>query len=106
MVKEIDSTELESQLTSGREMYLLDIRSATEVVRGVLPMSQHLPMHLLPLRMREFPADKDIVLYCHSGQRSHHACRHLMQQGFNNVINLRGGILDWSRSGFEVIAAA
>jgi rhodanese-related sulfurtransferase len=106
MIKEVDATELKSQLAAGREIYLLDIRSAGEVARGVLPNSQHLPMHLLPLRMGEFPADKDVVLYCHSGQRSYHACSHLMGQGFDNVINLRGGILDWARSGFEVVAAA
>ena len=106
MIKEVDAVELESQLAKGREIYLLDIRSAGEVARGVLPKSQHLPMHLLPLRIGEFPTDKDVVFYCHSGQRSYHACSHLMGQGFDNVINLRGGILDWVRSGFEVVAAA
>jgi len=27
-----------------------------------------------------------------------------MQQGFNNVINLKGGIIDWARNGFEIVA--
>ncbi len=106
MVREVDSIELEGLLASGKDIHLLDIRSAAEVERGMLPMSQHLPMHLLPLRMSEFPADRDVILYCHSGQRSHHACSHLVRQGFKNVVNLRGGILDWARNGFEVVAAA
>jgi rhodanese-related sulfurtransferase len=104
VVKEIDSMELEGQLSSGKEVILLDIRSAAEIERGILPASQHLPMHLLPVRMAEFPKDKDIILYCHSGARSYNACRYLMQQGFQNVINLRGGILDWAKSGFEIVA--
>jgi rhodanese-related sulfurtransferase len=103
VVNEINSLELQEQIASGKEVILLDIRNDAELTSGVLPVSQHLPMHLLPLRISEFPKDRDIVLYCHSGARSHHACRYLMQQGFENVINLRGGILDWAKNGFEIV---
>ncbi len=106
MIKEIESPELEKRLTSDNEVYLLDIRGANELARGVLPDSQHVPMHLLPLRMNDLPKDKDVVLYCHSGARSAHACMYLMQQGFTNVINLRGGILDWARNGLQIVTPA
>jgi len=26
-----------------------------------------------------------------------------MEQGFDNVVNLRGGIIDWARGGFEIM---
>ncbi len=104
MVKEINSTELNNRLSSDEGPYLLDIRSEAEVVHGMLPDSTHLPMHLIPLRMNDFPKDKEIVLYCRSGARSYHACMYLMQQGMQNVINLKGGIIDWARHGYQVIA--
>ncbi len=104
MVKEIDSRELQSRLAANEDFYLLDIRSEAEVVAGVLPHSTHLPMHLIPLKITEFSGDKDIVLYCRSGARSYHACQYLMQQGFDNVINLRGGIIDWARNGYQLVA--
>ncbi|HXK57475.1 MAG TPA: rhodanese-like domain-containing protein [Gammaproteobacteria bacterium] len=104
MVKEIESIELEKRLSEQNEFYLLDIRSEAEVVHGMLPNSAHLPMQLIPVRMNEFPKDKEIVLYCRSGARSYHACMYLMQQGFNNVINLKGGIIDWVRNRFEIVA--
>ena len=104
MVKEINSQELESRLAANEDIYLLDIRSEAEVVAGVLPSSTHLPMHLIPLKITELSPDKDIVLYCRSGARSHHACMYLMQQGFDNVINLRGGIIDWARNGYQLVA--
>ena len=104
MVNEIDSIQLDNKLATDKELYLLDIRSDAEVVHGMLPNSTHLPMHLLPVRISEFPKDRDIILYCRSGARSYHACRYLMQQGFNNVINLKGGIIDWARNGFEIVA--
>jgi rhodanese-related sulfurtransferase len=95
--------ELKARLERGDDLKLLDIRSEAEVLQGVLPKSEHLPMHLIPLRAQELPRDKDVVLYCRSGARSFHACAFLMQQGFRNVVNLRGGIIDWARQGYEIL---
>ncbi len=102
MVKEIDSVDLQARITNGDDLVLLDIRSAGELVHGMLPDADHLPMHLIPLRISELPKDKDVVLYCHSGARSYHACAYLAQQGIDNAINLRGGILGWARSGYQL----
>ncbi len=103
MIKEIDSADLRQRLSGEEsEVVLLDIRSDAEWMQGVLPQAEHLPMHLIPLKMQDFPRDQEIVLYCRSGARSYHACMYLMQQGFDNVVNLRGGIIDWVRNGFEV----
>lgn len=102
MVKEIDSDDLQARIAKGDDFVLLDIRSAGELIQGMLPEAEHLPMHLIPLRINDLPKDKDVVLYCHSGARSYHACAYLAQQGFDNAINLRGGILGWARSGFQL----
>jgi rhodanese-related sulfurtransferase len=103
-VNEITAEQLRARLDQGDGLELLDIRSEPEVQQGVLPNSKHLPMHLIPLKLQELPKDKDVVLYCRSGARSFHACAFLMQQGVRNVINLRGGILDWARCGYEIAA--
>ena len=102
MVKEIDSTELKARLDAGDSIELLDIRSDAEVAQGILPEAQHLPMHLIPLRMHDFPKDKEVILYCRSGARSYHACNYLMQQGVKNVVNLRGGIISWAQQGYDI----
>jgi rhodanese-related sulfurtransferase len=103
MIKEIDAYDLQARIAEGDDFILLDIRSAGELAQGMLPDAEHLPMHLIPLRINELPKDKDVVLYCHSGARSYHACAYLAQQGYDNVINLRGGILGWARSGYQLI---
>jgi rhodanese-related sulfurtransferase len=102
MIKEIDAYDLQTRIAQGDDFVLLDIRSAGELVQGTLPDAEHLPMHLIPLRLNELPKDKDVILYCHSGARSYHACAYLAQQGFSNAINLRGGILGWARSGYQL----
>jgi len=102
VIKEIEADQLKTRLDDGDEIQLLDIRSAAELAQGVLPDSQHVPMHLIPLRINDFAKDKAIVLYCRSGARSYHACSYLAQQGIDNVINLRGGIIAWARHGYPI----
>ncbi len=102
MVKEIDSATLQSRMAAGDAVHLIDIRTPGEIASGVIPGTALLPMHLIPSRMGELPRDKEVILYCRSGARSYHACAYLMEQGFDNVVNLRGGILGWARGGFEI----
>jgi len=102
VINEIDSSTLNARLAAGEHVYLVDIRTPAEVAQGAIPNAVHLPMHLLPLRMHELPRDKDIVLYCRSGARSYHACAYLAQQGLENVVNLRGGIIGWARGGYDI----
>ncbi len=101
-IKEIDSSNLKRRLDAGEDIVLLDIRSEAELRQGILPGAEHLAMHLIPLKIQDLPKDKDVVLYCRSGARSYHACAFLAQQGVDNALNLRGGILDWARNGFEI----
>ena len=102
MIQEIDSEDLQTRISEGDDFVLLDIRSTGELAQGVLPNAEHMPMHLIPLKINDLPRDKDVILYCHSGARSYHACAFLAQQGFKNAINLRGGILGWARSGYQL----
>lgn len=104
MVNEIDSATLHERLEQGEALELVDIRTPAEVAQASIPNATHLPMHLLPLRLGELPKDKEIVLYCRSGARSYHACTYLLQQGYDRVINLRGGIIAWARHGYEIKA--
>ncbi len=103
LVKEIDATELASRMQAGEPIALIDIRSDAEVAQGMIPGSEHLAMHLIPLRQQDLPRDREIVLYCRSGARSYHACNFLQQQGLDNVVNLRGGIIAWARSGYDIV---
>lgn len=101
-IREIGSSELKARIEAGDSVEIVDIRSDAEIAQGVLPDAQHLPMHLIPLKMNDLPRDRDVVLYCRSGARSYQACAYLAQQGVDNVYNLSGGIIDWARQGFEI----
>jgi rhodanese-related sulfurtransferase len=102
VVNEIDSESLQARRANGEDVLLVDIRTAAEVAQGAIPNATHIPMHLLPVRAAELPKDKDVVLYCRSGARSYHACQFLAQQGYDNMLNLRGGIIAWARHGYDI----
>ncbi len=102
MINEIDSESLRKRIDQGEDLLLLDIRTPAEISQGIIPGSEPLPMHLIPVRMNEIPKDREVVLYCRSGARSYQACAYLMQQGYDRVLNLRGGIIAWARHGFQV----
>jgi len=59
-------------------------------------------MHTIPLRMSELERDVKLILVCRSGARSAQACMYLMQQGYENVFNLRGGMMAWHGNGHEI----
>ncbi|HEX8009881.1 MAG TPA: rhodanese-like domain-containing protein [Casimicrobiaceae bacterium] len=53
----------------------------------------------------KLPADKSakIVLYCQSGRMSEIAARELARLGYSRVSHLAGGMIDWKKSGYEII---
>jgi rhodanese-related sulfurtransferase len=104
LINEISSQELAEMMQGEEPPRLIDVRSAAEVLQGALSNAEHIVMHVVPLKMQEFDKDKPIVFYCRTGARSAQVCYFLKQQGFDNAINLRGGIMDWVRSGYEAVS--
>jgi rhodanese-related sulfurtransferase len=102
VINEIDSESLHERIVSGDDVLLVDIRTPAEIAQGAIPDAMQLPMHLIPIRINELPKDRDLVLYCRSGARSYQACAYMMQQGYDRVLNLRGGIIAWARHGYPI----
>lgn len=74
---------------------LLDVRRADERAKGFIPGSIHIPLDELRGRLGELPRDREIIVACHTGQRSYFASRVLAQNGFH-VRNLTGAWRTWS----------
>ncbi len=69
---------------------LLDVRTNTEVARGMIDGFMHIPLDSLRERIGELPHGKPVYVHCHSGLRSYIACRILQGYGFD-CYNLAGG---------------
>lgn len=79
------------------EIYLLDVREDNEVKRVKIPGSNHIPMMYIPQKLSNLPHDKQIVVLCHHGSRSARVTMYLLNQGFENVKNIDGGIDRWAK---------
>jgi len=93
---ETDVRELKRKIDAKDDFYLLDVREPNEFKIGRIPGSTLIPLGEVPQRVSEIPRDKEIIVLCKMGGRSARAATFLRQQGYKNVKNLKGGILDWS----------
>jgi len=78
---------------------ILDVREADE--RAMDPKSIRqaiaIPLSSLTSRLGEISKSKPVVTVCHSGKRSAQATVILKKNGFNDVANLKGGMIEWTR---------
>lgn len=100
-IRQIDSQGLAALAAQG-PIQVLDVRTEEEVARGMIEGAIHIPLHLLPRRVGELDPGAVTVVYCRSGVRSAQACAYLAARGFASPYNLKGGILEWLRSGQAV----
>jgi NADPH-dependent 2,4-dienoyl-CoA reductase/sulfur reductase-like enzyme/rhodanese-related sulfurtransferase len=75
---------------------LLDVRSAAECGRGMIPGAINIPVDEIRERKSEI-TNKNLLVNCQVGQRGHTASMLLKELGFNPV-NLDGGYLTWINS--------
>ena len=69
---------------------LLDVRTKTEISRGMIDGFINIPLDTLRDNLNKLPKDKPVYVHCHSGLRSYIACRILTGNGYE-CYNLAGG---------------
>jgi len=94
-IPEISVQELEALRKVKGNILILDVRNPAEY--AICHLEGHLiPLKELPSRLNELNPEQHIIVHCHAGGRSRRATEFLIQQGFKNVYNLRGGITAWA----------
>ncbi|BCD60096.1 MULTISPECIES: rhodanese-like domain-containing protein [unclassified Nitratiruptor] len=87
------------KLTQQKGVILLDVRTPQEYQEGHIPGANLIPLQLFRYIFLggKGIADKKILVYCRSGNRSAEASRMLESWGIKHVYNLKYGILDWKK---------
>jgi rhodanese-related sulfurtransferase len=75
---------------------LLDVRESDEFALCHIDGALSMPLLDVPARYRELDPAQDIVVCCHTGNKSLEVVRFLRRQGFRQVSNLEGGIDVWA----------
>ena len=100
--KNITVTELQPLLADGK-VKLIDVRTAAEVARGFIKGAELMPLHLLPMNIKNLDEKIPTVFYCQVGGRSAQAASFAAAQGMLDVYNLQGGITAWAHNGGEIV---
>lgn len=93
----ISSDELKRRMANHEDLIILDVRQPDERADfHILGDTLFIPLGELPARIDELDPyrNREIIIYCRSGNRSGQACQYLGQRGFK-TINLAGGTLKW-----------
>jgi rhodanese-related sulfurtransferase len=96
-MQNITAEELKSRLDAGDTLHIIDVREPHENaefnIGGILiPLGKIQTMQIEEI---EDLKDKELIVYCRSGNRSGQACLFLDTLGFRNTKNLVGGMLGW-----------
>lgn len=89
--------DVKARIDANNPLVLLDIRENAELDICKLPHAQHMPMRQVIANRQAIPRDKPVIVFCHTGVRSAALVGRLRKAGFDNVLNMIGGIDAWSR---------
>jgi rhodanese-related sulfurtransferase len=80
---------------------ILDVRTEREFAGGHLENAVLIPVQVFRQRLGELADHKQrpVLVYCRTGNRSTVAAKLLVDAGFEQVINIRRGIVEWERAG-------
>lgn len=79
---------------------IVDIRTPQEFAEGYIEGAVNINVfdkNFLD-QMAQFDKSKPIFIYCRSGNRTSSASKKLSELGFQQVYDLQGGIVNWSRN--------
>lgn len=98
-VKEITVTELKALKDQGADFQLIDVREEYEYEIANLANlgAELIPLATVPANAERIAKGKQVIIHCRSGARSANAVRLLESQfGYDNLYNLKGGILAYA----------
>jgi rhodanese-related sulfurtransferase len=92
---ELNSAEFENAMATSNQI-LIDVREPSELAQGYIPGALNIPVGQIENRLQEIPKDRSVLLYCRSGNRSKQAAQVLLDNGYEQVSHLTGGIKAWN----------
>lgn len=102
----ITVNELGKMLDAGENPFILDMRSVLELEQdpGIIQGAIHVSMEDLEKQHKEFPRDREIIVYCDcpNEESSSKTALLLRRKGFTRVRPLLGGIEAWRKGNYPM----
>lgn len=100
-LKEVTPAEGQKLVQGGA--LLVDVREQEEFDNVHAEGAQLIPLSEFESRYGELPKDKTLVMICRSGARSARAGELLLENGYSDVVNLKGGTNAWVEDGLPSV---
>jgi len=86
-----------TDLINRKDAVVVDVRPTADFSKGHIINSLNIPMNGFKKQIGTLQKHKDkpILVTCRSGSQSSAACQLLRKEGFEDVHNLRGGVMAW-----------
>ena len=100
----VTAEQVITDMDSGKEFVLVDVRSPNDYEVGHLPKAINIPRGDLEFMIGKLYPNKDteMVLYCRLGGASALSTKTLMDMGYKNVRSLKGAFKVWGESGYPI----
>ena len=99
LMNPIHVRQLDEMIDNKKDFFLLDVRELPEYKNGTIEGSTRYSVDELREFLEDIPEGKKIVVFCEVGLRGYVASRILMQNGFDEVYNLIGGMRTYRLTG-------
>lgn len=99
LMNPIHVKQLDEMIDNKEDFFLLDVRELPEYKNGTIEGATRYSVDELREFLEEIPEGKKIVVFCEVGLRGYIASRILMQNGFEEVYNLIGGMRTYRMTG-------
>ena len=101
----VSAPEFKKEIKSD-SVQLVDVRTPQEYAEGHIDGALNINVQsddFKELAQRELSKDSTVLVYCRSGRRSLDAAEMLTRLGYN-VVNLKGGIIEWKEDGLPLVS--
>ncbi len=98
----VSTDEMKSIMSSNHTQYV-DMRGVAEFKAGHIPGSDNVFIGTLESNLDKIAKDKQVVVFCQSGDRSTIGFSLLVKHGYKNVKSYVGGYAEWVNTGNPVV---
>ncbi len=100
-----DAHQMIQQDLTDENFVILDTRTSSEYSRGHLQNALFVDYSSPSFKseIENLDKNKRYIIYCHSGGRSKTTLNMMKKLGFKEAYNMIGGIVAWSKSGYQLV---
>lgn len=92
-------TAKEMQAALKNDVQLVDVRTPLEFSQGHIKNAKNINVKAEGFKdkIQQLDKDKPVYIYCKSGHRSNIAAQEMVELGFTEIYDLKGGIVAWEK---------